>query len=157
MNWFTKSLVLSVIAIPQFFGMVANAAAPEWNVAGTYVVNFNNLGTDFPHDMTLAQNAQGNVTGGGGSPVGANAYVWSITNGSVSGNVLTFRAQYTAPADAVTPLTVMYATATIAANGSFTGTGQIITRVVHEAVHGHLQAVLHLHSLVHLLQKTLVS
>ncbi len=122
MNWFTKSLVLSVISIPQFFGMVANAAAPEWNVAGTYVVNFNNLGTDFPHDMTLAQNAQGNVTGGGGSPVGANAYVWSITNGSLSGNVLTLRAQYTAPADAVTPLTVMYATATIAANGSFSGT-----------------------------------
>jgi hypothetical protein len=123
MNWFTKGLMLSIVAIPQFFGMVASAAAPDWNVAGTYVVNFNNLGTDFPHDMTLAQDTHGNVTGNGGSPVGgAHTYMWAITSGSVSGNILTFRAQYSAPADALSPLTVMYATATIAANGSFSGT-----------------------------------
>ena len=114
--------MLSLLAIPLFLGVSANAATPDWNVTGSYVVDFNYLGTDYLHDMTLLQDATGNITGNGGSPSGANVYTWEVMTGTVMGNVVDFSANYTATADAVTPLTTIYASGTVASDGSMSGT-----------------------------------
>jgi hypothetical protein len=100
----------------------ALAATPNWNTSGAYVVAFNYLGSDYAHDMTLTQDGAGALTGSGGSPSGAQTYTWVITSGSVSGDTITFSANYTATADAVTPQTTMQVTGTIAPNGSMSGT-----------------------------------
>src|SRR3989344_1195922 len=102
--------------------LTAHAAAPAWDTDGSYVVAFNYLGTDHPHDLTLSQDGAGNLTGSGGSPAGANTYAWVLTSGSVSGDAITFTADYTATADAVTPQTTMQVTGTIAAAGTMSGT-----------------------------------
>ncbi len=98
------------------------AALPSYNASGAYTVNFNYLGSDYGHDVNLTQDNAGNLTGNGGSPVGANVYTWVITSGSVSGSNISFQANYTATADAVTPQTTMLVTGTIAPNGSMSGT-----------------------------------
>jgi hypothetical protein len=106
------------------FGMalMAHAAAPNWNVSGTYVVALNYLGNDYAHDMSLTQDSFGSLTGNGGSPSGANVYTWTITSGTVSGDVVDFYANYTATADAVVPQTVMHMTGTVAVDGGMSGT-----------------------------------
>jgi hypothetical protein len=76
----------------------------------------------YDHDVTLAQDALGAVTGNGGSPTGANVYTWVINSGVVSANAVDFTANYTATADAVTPLTVMQVVGTVAADGTMSGT-----------------------------------
>ena len=106
-----------------FMGVLSTyAAAPAWDVAGPYTVAFEYQGTDYAHDVTLAQSNTGIVTGNGGSPVGANVYTWMITSGSVSGDVIDFTANYTATADAVTPLTTMHVIGTVASTGVMSGT-----------------------------------
>jgi hypothetical protein len=102
--------------------MTAFAAAPTSDVTGTYQVAFEYLGTDYGHDMTLAQSNTGALTGNGGSPVGANVYTWVVTSGTVSGNNVDFYANYTATADAVTPQTVMHVVGTVALDGTMSGT-----------------------------------
>ena len=116
--------VLSVGVIAALFGGVlyASAAAPTYDVTGSYVINVNYLGTDYSHDLTLAQSATGTLSGHGGSPVGANVYTWVITSGSVSGNNVDFYANYTATADAVSPLTTMHVMGTVATTGVMAGT-----------------------------------
>lgn len=116
----TTALVALALALANT--PFAQAAAPEWNVTGNYVMNMNYLGTDYPHDMSLTQDSSGNLTGHGGSPAGANVYTWVITSGFVSGNTIDFFANYTATADAVTPQTTLHATGTIALNGTMSGT-----------------------------------
>lgn len=106
-----------------FIGVLSTyAAAPDWDVDGTYTVAFEYQGTDYVHDVTLAQSNTGTVTGNGGSPVGANVYTWMITAGSVSGDVIDFTANYTATADAVIPLTTMHVIGTVASTGVMSGT-----------------------------------
>lgn len=97
-------------------------STPNWDVTGNYVANFNYLGTDYSHDMHLTQDNAGNLTGNGGSPAGANTYMWTIDSGSVSGDTIDFTVHYTATPDAVTPLTTMHVMGTIAPDGSMTGT-----------------------------------
>jgi hypothetical protein len=122
-NMFTKAVMASGVAAALFGGvMFASAAAPTYDVSGTYIANFNYLGTDYAHDMVLAQSATGTLSGHGGSPVGANTYTWVITSGSVSGNAVDFYANYTASADAVTPLTTMHVMGTVATTGVMSGT-----------------------------------
>ncbi len=102
---------------------VAAATQPYYDTTGNYVVNFEYLGTDYSHDMTLSQDSAGNLTGSGGYPAGgAHTYTWVIDSGTVSSSNISFTAHYTAPADAVTPLTTLNASGTIAANGSISGT-----------------------------------
>lgn len=122
-----KSITARVLSFALLFASVGSAipalaATPNWNTSGAYVVAFNYLGTDYSHDMVLAQNGAGLLTGSGGSPSGANVYTWVITSGSVSGDTIDFLANYTATADAVTPLTTMHVTGTVASNGTMSGT-----------------------------------
>lgn len=119
-----KIALAAVLALPFAAGLHAEAATmPGWNVTGNYVINFNYLGSDYAHDMSLTQDSSGALTGNGGNPAGGtHVYSWVIDSGSVSGNSLTFTAHYTASADAVTPLTVMNATGTVASDGTLSGT-----------------------------------
>lgn len=108
---------------PLVSAMPAFAAAPDWDTTGSYVANFNYLGTDYAHDISLTQDGLGNLTGNGGSPAGANTYMWTITpSGTVSANTIDFYADYTATPDAVTPQTTMHVMGTIAIDGTMSGT-----------------------------------
>ncbi len=111
--------LLAALFIGVFY---AQAAPPAYDVSGAYVTTFNYLGSDYAHDMTLVQSATGTLSGNGGSPVGANVYTWVVTGGTVSGNVVDFYANYTATADAVTPLTTMHVIGTVATTGVISGT-----------------------------------
>lgn len=114
--------MLAVTAAPLSVALPALAATPNWNASGSYVAAFNYLGTDYAHDITLSQNSLGALTGSGGSPAGGNVYTWAVTGGSVSGNEISFSADYTATADAVTPQTTMQVTGSIASDGTMSGT-----------------------------------
>ena len=117
-----KNALATLLVIPLLIGVQAQAASPTWDTTGTYEVAFKYLGTDYGHDMVLVQNNLGALSGHGGSPVGANVYTWVIASGTVSANAVTIHANYTATADAVTPLTVMHMTGTVATSGVMSGT-----------------------------------
>jgi len=128
-NTLRKSLsMLALVAVTAtgFLGMGSTQAlalgAPNWNATGSYVINMEYLGTQYPHDMTLVQDGMGNLTGNGGSPAGGNVYTWALTSGSVSGDTIDFLANYTATPDAVTPQTVLHLLGTIAPDGTISGT-----------------------------------
>lgn len=118
----TKILVASMLVLPFIGGGVASAAAPAWDVEGNYEIAFTYEGADYTHEMSLTQDGLGSLDGVGGYPVGAPSYTWDITSGSVSGNAIDFFANYTAPAEEVTPLTVMHVVGTIALDGTMSGT-----------------------------------
>lgn len=116
--------IASVLLSTMVMALPAQASVlPNWNVTGSHVVAFNYLGTDYAHDMTLAQDGLGNISGSGGNPAGGpHVYTWILTSGIVSGDAIDFYANYTATADAVTPQTVMHVMGTIASNGTMSGT-----------------------------------
>jgi hypothetical protein len=103
-------------------GVARAVATPNWDVTGSYVLNMEYLGTQYPHDLSLTQDGVGNLTGNGGSPAGGNIYTYDLTSGSVDGNSIDFMANYTATPDAVDPLTVMHVMGTIAEDGTISGT-----------------------------------
>ncbi len=100
----------------------ALATAPNWDTTGDYVVTMEYLGSDYDHDMTLTQDESGNLSGHGGSPAGANTYLWTVQDGLVSGDSIEFTAHYTATPDAVSPQTILEVEGTIAADGTMSGT-----------------------------------
>ena len=105
------------------FGFSAQAAAPDWNATGSYVISMEYAGPSYAHDMTLAQDSSGNLTGSGGYPAGGpHTYTWVLTSGTVSGSTIDFLANYTASPDAVVPQTVLHVVGTIALDGSMSGT-----------------------------------
>lgn len=110
-------MMFSVLALPVGVALTAQADT-DWDVSGTHTVNFNYQGTDYAHEVTLNQDASDNLTGSGQS----GAYAWVIMSGSVDGDDIEFWANYTATADAVTPLTVMHVEGTIDSDGSISGT-----------------------------------
>ncbi|MES2994669.1 MAG: hypothetical protein V4681_01385 [Patescibacteria group bacterium] len=116
------TLLSGLVMVSGSAALTAQAATPNWDTDGSYVVAFNYLGIDYSHDMALSQDSGGNLTGSGGSPAGANTYTWVITSGAVSGDTIAFAADYTATADAVTPQTTLTVTGTIADNGTMSGT-----------------------------------
>ncbi len=121
----THIALLAVLVAPLVMVLPAGATAvaPSWNVTGSYVIAMNYQGGVYPHDMVLAQDGSGNLTGNGGSPAGGPyAYTWVITAGSVVGNTMSFSADYTTSTDAVNPQTTMVASGTIATDGSMSGT-----------------------------------
>lgn len=97
--------------------LVTRAAAPNWDATGNYVVKFTLGASDYNHNVSLTQT--GAALAGNGSHA---AYVWGLTSGSVDGDTITFTANYSATADAVTPLTTMNVTGTIIAGGTMSGT-----------------------------------
>ena len=117
-----KITALALLIAPFGAALPALAAAPQWDTTGSYVVAMKYQGTNYAHDMTLTQAANGTLTGNGGSPAGANLYTWILTSGTVSGDMIHFTANYTATPDAVTPQTIMHLVGTIAANGTMSGT-----------------------------------
>jgi hypothetical protein len=69
--------------------------------------------------MNLTQNNLGVVTGSGGYPAGGPfVYAWTITSGTVAGNIINLTSDYTLGAIGTT----MHMTGTIAPNGSMSGT-----------------------------------
>lgn len=104
-----------VLTLPAF-------ASTDWDTTGNYVVAIEYLSSDYNHDMSLTQDEFGNLTGNGGSPAGANTYLWTITSGAVVGDSIDFTADYTATPDAVTPQTTMVVEGDIAIDGSMSGT-----------------------------------
>ena len=110
------SLALLAFVLPTF------AATADWDTSGDYVIAFEHQGTDNNHDVTLMQDASGNLTGNGGSPAGNNTYLWTITGGTVTGSSIEFTADYTATPDAVTPQTTLEVEGTVAIDGTISGT-----------------------------------
>lgn len=118
------SMVLGVSTLFTSFAFVLPvlAAADTWDTTGDYVVTMEYLGNDYNHDLTLVQDELGNLTGDGGSPAGANTYLWTITSGTVVADAITFTANYTATPDAVVPQTTIVVEGTIAEDGTMSGT-----------------------------------
>ncbi len=118
-----KLSMFALLATSMVFPFSGTAAVPNWDATGSYVVSFEYSSSFYAHDMTLSQDGSGNLTGSGGYPAGGpHTFTWVIDSGSVSGDTISFTAHYTAPADAVTPLTVMNVTGTITAGGDMSGT-----------------------------------
>ncbi len=116
-------IVITFLLSPLAMLLPVSAAVPNWNVTGSYVINMDYLSTNYAHDMSLTQDGSGNLTGGGGYPAGGpHTYTWVLTGGTVTGNAIEIYANYTSPADAVTPLTVMHMLGTVAPNGTMSGT-----------------------------------
>ncbi len=117
--------VITVIMIGSFLKILPAKAQtmPNWDVTGNYVIAMNYLGGIYAYDMSLVQNNLGNIAGNGGYPAGgSHSYAWALTSGSVASNSIDFYANYTASADAVTPLTVMHMKGAINASGTMSGT-----------------------------------
>lgn len=118
-----SAALFSALALSALFmGTFAQAAAPNWDVEGSYVIEMNYLGTDYAHDMALTQDNLGQLDGSGGSPAGAQVYMWDVTSGTVSGDSIEFYANYTATPDAVVPQTVLHVLGTVAPDGTMSGT-----------------------------------
>ena len=123
----TTKIGAAVTALAILFvgsALSAQAAHLDWNTTGDYDIAFNLGGTDYVHDLTLVQAADGTLTGNGGNPANAvHTYNWVITSGSVAADdTFTFTANYTSSADAVTPQTTMVVNGMIANDGTFSGT-----------------------------------
>jgi hypothetical protein len=112
---------LAIMSFVVIGSPMITSASTLWDTTGNYVINMNYLGNDYSHDMSLTQDSTNNLTGNGGSPAGANVYTWTITSGTVNGALIDLFANYTATADAVTPLTTMHVTGTIADDGTVSG------------------------------------
>lgn len=115
------STLLASLALPSLVFPVL-AVSPTWDTTGDYVLSMKYLGSDYDHDVTLAQDEHGNLTGNGGSPAGDNTYLWTIQDGMVTGNLIEFTADYTATPDAVTPQTTITVEGIIALDGTMSGT-----------------------------------
>ncbi|MFX0054888.1 MAG: hypothetical protein ACFFAX_12585 [Promethearchaeota archaeon] len=92
-----------------------------WNLEGDWVLRFV-YGTNYDHDMTVTfQDADGTFEGIGGYPAGATTYThpWTVT-GKVDGNAIEFTIVY--GSGAPNPGYTVWATGTIAADGTMSGT-----------------------------------
>ena len=115
------STMFVAFALVFAFVLTAMSVSSNWDTTGDYVVTFEYLGEDHPHDMTLVQDELGKLTGNGGSPAGDNIYLWTIQDGMVTGDTIAFTADYTATNDAVDPQTTLYVEGSIASDGTMSG------------------------------------
>lgn len=87
-----------------------------WNVAGTWVINVEYLGTDYPETLILTQNGAG-ITGVSLNTIPpSSGSAFTITGGSVSGNVIELNAHKDGGS------LVVHLSGIIAADGSMSGT-----------------------------------
>lgn len=119
---FSMFLSLSTLFASFAFVLPVFAVAPNWDTTGNYVIAMEYLSSDYSHDLTLTQDSLGSVTGNGGSPAGANTYLWTITSGTVVADAIELTASYTATPDAVVPQTTLDIDGTIAPDGTMSGT-----------------------------------
>ena len=81
--------VAALALIAGFFAVNPAAAdVPAYNTTGTYTLQFSYNGSQYDHQVTLAQAPDGSLTGSGTS----GAYAYTIDSGSVSGSNFTFTA-----------------------------------------------------------------
>lgn len=113
-------IVLSAFSLISLPALAVNH--PNWDATGEYVLDMEYLGSNYTHDLILAQDESAQLTGEGGSPAGANIYLWTVEDGTVSGDSIEFTAHYTATPDAVTPQTVLDVVGVIASDGTMSGT-----------------------------------
>ncbi len=119
----TRIALLSLLVAPLGFASISSAATTaSWDTTGSYVITMNYQAADYLHDLTLVQDSLGNLTGNGGHPTGVHNYAWTLNSGAVTGSAIEFYADYTAPGDAIVPLTTMHASGTIALDGTMSGT-----------------------------------
>ncbi len=112
---------IAALALVMSAGALQADAAPNWDVSGDWDIGMEYLGSTYTHEVTFAQDADGDLDGTGGYPAGGPlTFEWDIVSGEVEGDAIMFTANYTAPADAST--TVMTASGTIAADGTMSGT-----------------------------------
>ncbi len=118
-----RKLFSGIAALAMVAGLftfnTAQASHPEWDISGTNTIQFNYLGTDYPHIVTLNQEEDGDLTGSGTS--GGGTYSYTLTSGEVSGNTFHYYVTY----DAGNPAagTVMHVMGTVdTTDGSVDGT-----------------------------------
>ncbi len=107
----SKFVTLVLVLMPLATALPAQASS--WSVAGSYVINVNYLGTDYPENLVLAGTNTA-LTGsielvGGGSP-------WTIDSGSVTGDGISLHAFYNS-----SPSMTLNMNGTIASDGSMGG------------------------------------
>jgi hypothetical protein len=83
------ALVLSFFSVTVLNPFTAHGA--DYDVTGEYVISFDGV----EHDVTLTQDEEGNVTGGGEYTEGTTTYAWEITEGEVHGHSIHITAEYT--------------------------------------------------------------
>ena len=105
-------LMMFAVALPAF------ALAPAWDTSGAWVVDFEYEAAIYQHDMTLAQDGAGALTGGGGYIAGGpHTYEWVIDSGAVDGSTIHLETHYTL--GAVCDMTI---DGVVAGDGSMSGT-----------------------------------
>src|SRR3989344_5198270 len=117
------SVFLSVVFLLTPFAVTTPVlAATVWDVTGSYVVGFSctpDCGGPYLHDAVLSQDGLDNVTGSGGYLAGnPYTFAWTITSGTVVGDVINLTMDYTLGAVGTT----MNMTGTIALDGTMSGT-----------------------------------
>ena len=122
-----KRLFLAVIALCMLMWPAsAAAAAPGWNLSGTYTLSFlctsgPCAGTTFDHTATFSTNTTTGAVTGSGTITGQPTYDWTAT-GTISGDSLSLNLTWSAGSglSGYNPLTL---SATFDASGNFSGTG----------------------------------
>lgn len=112
--------ILSGIVLSLIFVTLVSAATPNWNLKGTYIIDFTctaGCSGDYYHTMTI--NVM-NMTNGAFSGTGVwnndASYTWNVT-GTVDGSNVTFAIDYTGS----NPSYAANATGTIDSNGMLSG------------------------------------
>lgn len=110
--------VTSALVGLALFASPALAAAPNWDVSGSWVFDYHYGTTVNLHDMKLVQDGSGSLNGSGGAFSGSSPYIypWTITSGLVDGDNISFTAKYDLLACSFT------ATGAIASDGKMGGT-----------------------------------
>ena len=84
--------ILALSAIPAF--ATVDRVPGEWDVSGSYVVNVEYLGTDYPEDLVLTQTGTG-ITGASLNTIPpAAGSAFTVTEGSVVGNEINIYADH---------------------------------------------------------------
>ena len=113
-----RSVVVGVLVVSVALAFVptAFAADPNWDVSGSYVINVEYLGVDYPEDLVLVQSGAG-ITGGSLNTIPpAAGSAFTIIGGGVDGDEIEFDADHDVSA------LVVHLEGTIAPDGSMVGT-----------------------------------
>ena len=90
-----KWILSSLLALALLMVAAVSAATPNWDIRGTWNLDFNTGGTDYLHTMIVQDfdRTTGEFTGTGSWNADPIDYPWSVT-GTVSGDEVTFHILY---------------------------------------------------------------